>query len=157
MLTLIALAALSAPVEASHSSARHVRPSDVNVEVYVDVDVDVDAGSAHHRRPRPLRSYFPPPQRPPPVVSQAELLRLVDAVEDATWSDDQADLIARLGKGRRFTCEQVLQLIEPIAFSDDRLDAVQSLRSRIVDPQNFYVLEAAFPFSSDRQDLRRMF
>lgn len=151
MLPLLALAALTAPAEATFFSSRQAPPPQVTVDVHVDVTVD----APREDRPRPrLFDYRPPPVQ---IVGEAELYRLTEAVEDATWGDDQVDLISGLARGRHFTCEQVLALIEPISFSDDRLDAVQALRSSIVDPQDFYVLYEAFPFSSDRRDLSRMF
>lgn len=90
-------------------------------------------------------------------MSESSLQALIAAVEDASFADDQVSVLRTAAAGNHFTCAQVLRLLEPVSFSDSKVEAVTALRLVIVDPQNSFVLEQAFTFSSDKEALRALF
>ena len=97
------------------------------------------------------------PKVGPTVIDESSLVRLIDAVEDATFGDDQVDTIRTAGIHHHFRCDQVTRLIAPLNHSSDRVEAVTAIRGAIVDPQNFFVLESSFVHSSDKEAVRRLF
>ncbi len=108
----------------------------------------------------------PAPASPPPAASASGSSRLLGASEveaiAATMSDASfsADRLAALGmavSGRRLTVAQATRLVEELAFSVDRIAAVQMLRPCIVDPQNAFHLLALFPFSADKAAVEAIF
>lgn len=116
----------------------------------VDPDLVAVEGAPTPRTPMPL-----PGARG--VIDDESLDSLVDAVESATFGPDQVEVVQGAAGHNKFTCAQVLQLLEPIASGRHKLQAVEALRPAIVDPGNAHLLEQAFTFSSDKQQLRALF
>ena len=93
----------------------------------------------------------------PAAMSESALQSLLAAVESASFSDDKVGVIATAAKNNYFTCAQLSRLIASISFSDDKVAAVSAARAAIIDPENAYVLESSFSFSSDREKVRALF
>jgi len=119
------------------------------------LNVNINTGYPNQAAPPPQ----PQPQQPaaPQPVSEGKLQQLIAAVTDASFSDDQVSVLRTAASRNHFTCAQVARLVEPISFSDPKIEAVQALRPTIVDPENAHQLEAAFSFSSDKEQVRAMF
>ena len=99
----------------------------------------------------------PAPPAPPKPMDEASLSSLVSAVEKASFSDQQVDVLRTAAAHNHFTCAQVVRLIGPIHFSTDRVNAVRVLAPQVVDPQNAYVIEDALTFSSEKEEVRKLF
>lgn len=101
----------------------------------------------------------PPPQQPaaPQPIAEPQLQQLIQAVKDASFSDDQVSVIRTAASRNHFTCAQAVRLLEILSFSDAKVQAAQALKPAIVDPQNAFQLEAAFSFSSDKEQIRALF
>lgn len=93
----------------------------------------------------------------PQPISESGLVALIAAVEDATFGSDQVSVLQTAAARNHFTCAQVVRLLEPLSHSSDKVEAVTALRGAIVDPQNAHVLEQAFTFSSDKEEVRALF
>ncbi|MED5374073.1 MAG: DUF4476 domain-containing protein [Myxococcota bacterium] len=100
----------------------------------------------------------PPPPPPGPVVATPrEVDAILRAVEDASFSSDQLDVLRSAAAHHHFTCAQAARLVEPLSFSSDQVEALRILQPVIVDPKNAVELELLFTFSSDKEEVRRMF
>lgn len=93
----------------------------------------------------------------PQPMAPADLERLLQAVQDESFSSDQVEIIATAARNNHFTCRQLARLIEPISFGSDKVAAVEAARHAVVDPGNAHELEAAFSFSSDKEKVRALF
>jgi len=88
-----------------------------------------------------------------PVISEHALESLLERLEDASFAEDQLNILRTAAKHNRFRTEQVLRILKVFSFEEDRLKAVRILRSRIVDPENLHALYEAFDFSDSREEL----
>jgi len=52
-----------------------------------------------------------------------------------------------------FTTEQIGELMEELSFDDNKLIIAQEAYPNVVDPQNYYQLQAKFTFSSGKKKL----
>jgi len=107
-------------------------------------------------RPPPVEP-VPPPLGPPEAMGPGELTKLIAALQEESFSSDQLDLVRSAATRNHFTCTQVVQILEPFSFSSDKLEAVRILRPRVVDPEHAYVLNDAFDFSSDKEEVQALF
>jgi len=55
-----------------------------------------------------------------------------------------------------FLVSQTKALLEQFSFSNDKLEAVRILWPRVLDRNNSFLLYEAFPFSSDKEKLRKI-
>ena len=99
----------------------------------------------------------PPPPAAPAPIGESQLQQLIKAVKDASFSDDQVSVLKTAAARNHFTCAQVVRLLEPISFSDAKLQSIAALKSAIVDPENAFQLEAAMTFSGDKEKVRALF
>lgn len=97
----------------------------------------------------------PPVPQGPVAMSEGEFSQILCAVRDESFSDDKMAMLRDASRGRAFTTDQVIRMIEPFPFSDDKVDAAALLFSQVVDPWNWYHIYGALTFSSDKDDLRR--
>ncbi|HJN72617.1 MAG TPA: DUF4476 domain-containing protein [Myxococcota bacterium] len=104
-------------------------------------------------RPPPVE----PPLGPPQPMDAAAFTKLVAAVQGESFSSDQLDLVRSAATSHHFTCVQVAQLVELLSFGSDQVEVVRILRPRVVDPENSYVLNEQFTFSSDKEEVQALF
>lgn len=101
----------------------------------------------------------PPPAAPPPVqpMSESAVTSLANAVQKATFGDDQVDVLRTAAAHNAFTCAQVVRLVAPIAHSSDKVDGIKALAPKVLDPENAHLIEDALTFSSDKEEVRKLF
>lgn len=115
------------------------------------LNVNINAGFGS-TTPQPVQQ-----PAPPQPIGEPQLQQLIQAVNDASFADDQVSVIRTAAASNHFTCAQAVRLLEIPSFSDAKIQAAQALKPAIVDPQNAFQLEAAFSFSSDKEQVRAMF
>ena len=94
---------------------------------------------------------------PPRAMTNTEFSNFYSAVNDATFSSDQANLIkSAIKSGNYFTCNQVKQLLALPSFDKDKIDVAVAAYDVVVDPKNWYTVYEAFTFDSDKEKLRSM-
>lgn len=96
----------------------------------------------------------PPPPPAPHAISGGELQSILGAIDANAFSDDKIAVLRSASAGRWFTVDQVHAIMDHFAFGDDKVDAGAMLYPQVVDPQDWYRIYAALPFSSDRDALR---
>ncbi len=95
----------------------------------------------------------PPP--PPPPVSEPELASILAGLDGESFSDSKLALL-RIAAGERwFTSDQARRVVEAFTFGDDKVAAGTLLYSRLVDPENRWVIYDAFDFETDKEKLRQ--
>jgi hypothetical protein len=84
------------------------------------------------------------------AMAPAPFSMLQTRLEDASFSSEQLLLLSSLGEHTTFTCNQVQLLLEEIAFSKDKLNALQTLSLKITDIENYNSIFDSFEFMSDK-------
>ncbi len=108
----------------------------------------------------------PPVAAPSPVVpaapggppmSEADVDRVVAAMQQTAFATDQVGALRMGTAGRALTVAQARRLVEVLAFPADRIVALTQLRPAITDPQNAVALLDLFTFSSDKSKVEALF
>lgn len=127
----------------------------------------VVAVPAYHAPPPvvvvPSPGIRPPHAPPPPLIvapaamDAARFSGLLSAIEREPFSDDQLDILRSVSRHELFTVAQLGRIMDELAFSSDRVEAARLLRPRIIDPENAWMLNEHLIFSSDKQEVQRLF
>lgn len=104
----------------------------------------------------PLAEAEDPPSLPP-TIAETVLQALVDTLVLTPYVTDQQDLVEGAADKHRFSCAQVVRLIEPLPYYENKLRALRSLRPSIVDPRQYFLIEGAFPYTEHRDAVRGLF
>lgn len=114
-----------------------------------DAPVDGRHHDRHGDHGRPAPSLVP--------MDAGTFASLLSQVDDASFSDDKLSILRTAATHNGFTCAQLAALLGAMSFADDKLQAVAALRPAIVDPQNAFLINDAFPFSADAQKAQAYF
>ncbi len=82
--------------------------------------------------------------------------KLLAQLEDASFADDQLEILETAAAHNTFTAHQARRILEKFSFEEDRLKAAKILAPRIVDRENLHELYDAFEFSSSKKKLREV-
>lgn len=96
-----------------------------------------------------------PPPSPPPVVSEADLARLLQAMQAAGFDNRRLPLLKDFVARQRLGAEQGARLVEAFAFGDGRVEAAVAIHPRLVDPANFFQVLGALAFDGERDRVRQ--
>lgn len=77
---------------------------------------------------------------------------LLHQVDKANFGSEQLMIISTIPASEELTSKQVVQLIDELAFSKDKLKALQELAPHISDPHNGYLLIKSFDYASDKKE-----
>jgi len=78
-------------------------------------------------------------------------------IDKAPFSDDKLSVLRTAVANNWITCAQLGELLEVFDFASDKLEAVGVARNSVVDPQNAFLLNDKFSFSSDAQKAQAYF
>ncbi len=79
----------------------------------------------------------------------------MDRLSEASFSSDKLNLIRSASMGNYFTSSQVLQILNELSFSADKVKAAIMLYSCVVDANAWFLVYEAFSFQSDRQKVQQ--
>jgi hypothetical protein len=82
--------------------------------------------------------------------------KLLAQLEDASFADDQLEILQTAAAHNTFTAHQARRILEKFSFEEDRLNAAKILAPRIVDRENLHELYDAFEFSSSKKKLKEV-
>ena len=102
------------------------------------------------------------PTPPPPVawgapMSDGSFHALMYAVKEEPFTSDQLDMVRIAAARSRFTCAQVVGLMGIFDFTSEKFEVLQILQPSVIDPQNMFIIEASFHFSSEKKKVREIF
>ncbi|AOP32903.1 hypothetical protein A0128_02890 [Leptospira tipperaryensis] len=73
-------------------------------------------------------------------------------VEKEGFSDRKLAILKSEASRTTFTADQVAELMDLFSFSADKMKALTSLRNRIEDPENAYVIVERFSYDVDKKN-----
>ncbi len=81
---------------------------------------------------------------------------LLGALKEQGFADDKLTVLQEASKNGYFTVEQVKGILKMFSFPDDKLTALRSVRDRIVDTENQFLLYGSFVHSSDKDEAKKI-
>jgi hypothetical protein len=87
-------------------------------------------------------------------MTELDFAGLLKTVDEANSPKDQIALIKTAAATNTFTCEQIIQLFEQLAFVKHQLRALELVRSRIDDIGNSFQIVETFRFTKDQKKAR---
>jgi len=102
-----------------------------------------------------MPQHEPAPAAPAPApvataMSGARFAKLLAQVKAAAFEDDRQTVLSTAARRNWFTCDQLGQIVEAIAFGDEKVGAVQVIAPRLVDKENSHEVLGKFTFDDDR-------
>lgn len=88
----------------------------------------------------PVRPEHPAACRP---TSEQQFNEFCNKVKERPFKDDQMKLLRAGVENKYFTCRQCARMMSLYAFDDDRLEVLRLFAPRIVDKENYDVIERA--------------
>jgi len=92
-----------------------------------------------------------------PTMSETLFELLVDSLYGTPYAKNKLQALEAASHRHRFTCAQVVRVLDAFMYNSDKVEAVRELRPAILDPGNFFVIEAALPYKTDKDAVRAMF
>jgi hypothetical protein len=91
-------------------------------------------------------------------MSAPSFSELLEAIEEEGFAENKVGVLrtAVSNSSAWFTCEQVGQLVDAFAFSENKLQALGLVKDRIVDRGNTFKILSHFNFSEDKQKAQAM-
>jgi hypothetical protein len=90
-----------------------------------------------------------------PMASD-KFAQLLEAIEDQGFSDDKLSVLSEAARHSAFAVEQLLAVLKLFSFPDDKLEALRTVKTLIVDPENLFQVYGAFVHSSDKEEAKRI-
>jgi hypothetical protein len=94
------------------------------------------------------------PAKPAPMKPDS-FNALVSAVKSASFDDDKVAVVQGAARNNWFTSAQVASLVAIPSFGDGKVEVAVACWSKIVDPENNFVIYQKLDFDSDKDKLRR--
>jgi len=88
-----------------------------------------------------------------PMMRQSDFNNFFKMYKDETFDKDKLSFFRAQKNIVSFTTEQVGQLMEELSFDDNKFIIAQEAYPNVVDPQNYYQLQAKFTFPSGKKKL----
>ncbi len=84
-------------------------------------------------------------------LSDSDFQKLVRSIKEESFSDDQLRIIRLSARTAFYTVNQIIQVIDIMSFSDDKIEALSIMYPRVTDPENAHKIPNAFTYSDDKQ------
>lgn len=154
-------ASLSAASSSSVSATPVSEGGNVNISISgMDVKAPPPAG-----KPTPQIKAAPPaPPAEDDIVKatskampESEFNTLINRIKGESFADEQIRVLRTASKNFRFSCNQIVRLIEAYTYSEDKLEALRMSYPECTDPQNNYKILDAFTYSADKEAAEDIF
>jgi hypothetical protein len=79
----------------------------------------------------------------------------VSAIKNESFSSNKMNVAKQFIGGRWMTSQQVKEIIKLFSFGNDRLEVAKFAYGYVVDPANYFVINEALTFSSEKDELNK--
>ena len=79
--------------------------------------------------------------------------RMMERIYDASFSEDKVNLAKQILRTNCLVIEQLLEIMEEVAFDEGQLELAKFAYDHIYDLENYYEVFSVFSFSSSSEDL----
>jgi hypothetical protein len=88
-------------------------------------------------------------------TSPEDFKKVLAALQKESFDDGKLSFLKTVAKTRRFTAEQIREILKAFSFDAGREEAAVIVYPSMSDPEDFFVVFDAFTFDSGRTSLRR--
>ena len=81
------------------------------------------------------------------------LNQAIQAIKNENFSSNKVNVAKQVISGRWMSSYQLGEVLKCFPHSSDKLDVAKFGYHHVIDPGNFFVVNEAFPFSSDKDQL----
>ena len=92
--------------------------------------------------------------QPMPPMPASEFDKFAKMYKKQSFDDDKLSFFRAQKNMLMLSTEQVAQLVKSLAFGDNKLALAKEAYSRVVDPQNYYLLLDSFTFLSEKEEFK---
>jgi hypothetical protein len=121
-----------------------------NVHVHVTPNVPFQQPHIHHQQP-------PPQQYSSGAMDNNAFQQFLNNLKREGFESGRKNLLSTIASHNWFTCDQLAQIIKILSFSSEKVYAASVIVPRIVDKQNSYVVLSTLTFSSDKNEVTKLF
>lgn len=139
-----------------HLPAYECCPCDVKAqptEGKLEVTVNIQGNPG---QPLPPDHPLPPTEFIGDPIADGDFGGLLMALKEQGFADDKLTVLQDAANHAFFTVAQVKTMLKLFSFPDDKLSALRTVKSHIVDPQNNYQLYGSFVHSSDKDEAKQI-
>ena len=90
------------------------------------------------------------------AMSKAEFQQLKANVDEESFADDQLSVVRIAARSKYFSIGQLVELLSLFSFSEDKIEVVEIVYPKVVDPDNAHNLLKAFTYSDDKAKVERI-
>ena len=99
----------------------------------------------------------PPPVAAPQPIEHRRFEQLKRAIKAESFAQQKLGVLQTAASGSYFTIHQVGELVDLYTFAENKVQAVRLVRPHVVDPENAFNLGSHFTFSSNKDEVQKMF
>ncbi len=81
------------------------------------------------------------------------LAQALQAIKNENFSSNKVKVAKQIISGRWMSSYQLVEVIKCFPFSGDKLEVAKFGYHHVIDPGNYFVVNEAFPFSNDKDQL----
>ena len=89
------------------------------------------------------------------AMNQGQFSQVLSQIKNQSFESTRLTLTKQIIGSNWFTSEQVRQIMTQMSFEDTRVEIARFAYNRVLDPQNYFVVNSAFSFSSSVDELNQ--
>jgi hypothetical protein len=93
---------------------------------------------------------------PPCAVNDADFGSMLKKIDDASFADDQLNIVKALNSNHCFSTAQVRKIMDEFSFPQNKLDVAEILYPKCSDRENYYQLKGQFSFPTYESEFQDM-
>lgn len=134
------------------AKAQRVAQLWVNAAAPVAQNVNVNFTVTANQQPAPV--VVVAAAAAPSCLGAGELGSIKEEIEGESFSNQKLAVLSSAASGRWFCTSQVIEVLDLYDFSSDKLEALRTMKPRIIDRENHFKIFKAFTFDSDKQQAK---
>lgn len=108
----------------------------------------------HHDKKEHKPKHHSPPHAKQCGMSNSQFSSFVSLVKNARFRSQKIDMIEAAAASNSFTVDQVIQIMNLMTFSSDKVDVAASMYHSVCDRNNWYKVYGVFDFQMHVRELK---
>jgi hypothetical protein len=155
---------ISTSLSTASSSTVSATPASAGGNVNINISgMDAKTPPPTEKPALQVKPATPPPAEEVTVTAsrkampESEFNTLINRIKGESFADEQIRVLRTASKNFRFSCNQIVRLIDAYTYSEDKLEALRMSYPECTDPQNNYKILDAFTYSADKEAAEDIF
>ena len=112
----------------------------------------------HHQQERHAKKQHKPKHQSPPIqqcgMSDSQFSNFVSLVNNVSFRSQKKELINAAAATNSFTVAQIIQIMNMMDFSSDKVDVAAAMYNNVCDYNNWYMVYSVFDFNMHVRELK---